>query len=81
MTIYLANILDKRLSSQNTRNGISGHRVFKIFWASNPIDPLGLAHSAPAGFIWSLKNIPNLHIQMVGQSGISDQSFRRGASI
>ena len=41
MTIDLANILDTRLSSQNTRNSVSRHQVFKSFWASNALYSLG----------------------------------------
>ena len=76
MTIDLANILDTRLSSQNTRNGISGHQVFKIFWASNPLYPLGACALGTRGIHLVIKKY--LHTQKVGQSGISDHSFRRG---
>ena len=55
-----------------------GIKFSKFSGQAIPYTPWGLAHLAPAGFIWSLKNIPNLHTQKVGQSGISDQSFRTG---
>ena len=76
MTIDLANILDTSLSSQNTRNSISSFQNF--LGKQSPRPPRGLCTWHLRGFIWSLKNIPNLHNQKVGQSGISDQSFRRG---
>lgn len=58
MTIDLANILDTSLSSQNTRNSISRHQVFKIFWASNPLDPLGACALGTRGIHLVIKKYP-----------------------
>ena len=66
MTINLLN-LAKKLSSQNTGNGFSGHQDFK-FLGKNPSDPLGSAHPIGAPVTHQcLKNIPILHTQKVGQ--------------
>ena len=65
MTIDSANILDKKLFSQNTRNGISEHQDFKI-----------AARSFGSCVIpQCLKIIPVLHTQKVGQSAIGIQMY------
>ena len=63
MTIDLANILDTSLSSQNTRNSISRHQVFKIFWASNPLDSLGACALVTCGIHLVIKKYPKFTYQ------------------
>ena len=58
MTIDLANISNTRLYSQNTRNGISGHQVFKMFWANNPLYPLGACTLGTCGIHLVIKKYP-----------------------